>query len=115
MDELPFTPRSAFAGILAIGRHGRPDGPPGVTFHERENLALASVIARNGQAEALAALVERAYAIPLPETLRRVDGPMPDGRHAQLHLVGTGPVAGLRRGLLPVSPANSGPRSASTR
>ena len=89
MDERTLTPRPAFAGILAIGRHGQPDGPPAVTFHERENLTLASVIARKGQAEALAALVKRAYAIELPETPRRVDGPMPDG--CELSFIWSGP------------------------
>jgi len=78
--ELSLAPRSALAGVLEPGRHGRPDGPAGLTIRERRHLALANVIARKGQSEALAALVRSAYGVELPMTPRLAGGPMPDGR-----------------------------------
>jgi len=73
-------PRPALAGLLVAGRHGRPDGPPGVTLREHTHLALASVMARRGEAEALDALVRNAYGFDLPQTPRLAGGSMPDGR-----------------------------------
>jgi sarcosine oxidase subunit gamma len=48
--------RSPLEGVLAEGRHGLgpPDGP-GVLIGERRGLALAQVLARHGQDEAVAA------------------------------------------------------------
>jgi sarcosine oxidase subunit gamma len=87
--ELALAPKPALAGVLAAGRHGRPDGPPGVTICERANLTLISVIARKGESEALAALVKSAYGISLPGIPRRSGGPMPDGR--ELSFIWSGP------------------------
>ena len=89
MAELALTPRPALAGQLAPGRHGRLDGPPGVTICERANVTLISVIARRDESEALAALVRSAYGIELPGIPRRSGGPMPDGR--ELSFIWAGP------------------------
>lgn len=75
MVELPIRARSALDGLALPGRHGRPDGEPGVTLAERTGLALASVIARKGKAAALAAAAKAAFGIELPTTPRRVENP----------------------------------------
>ena len=80
MADLALTQRPALAGILVPGRHGRPDGPPGLVVRERSHLALVSIMARKGQGESLAALVKSAYGIELPTSPRLAGGPMPDGR-----------------------------------
>jgi sarcosine oxidase subunit gamma len=87
--EPVLTPTSALAGLLAAGRHGRPDGPPGVVIGERGQLSLVSVIARKEQAPALVALVKSAYGIELPTSPRLAGGPMPDGR--SLTFIWSGP------------------------
>jgi heterotetrameric sarcosine oxidase gamma subunit len=87
--ESILTPTSALAGILAAGRHGRPDGPPGLTICERAHVSLVSVLARKGQAAPLAALVKSAYGIALPSSPRLAEGPMPDGR--SLSFIWSGP------------------------
>jgi heterotetrameric sarcosine oxidase gamma subunit len=87
--DIALTPRAALAGLLVSGRHGRPDGPAGLRICERGQLALVNVLARKGQAAALAALVKNAYGIELPTTPRMVGGPMPDGR--SLSFIWAGP------------------------
>jgi heterotetrameric sarcosine oxidase gamma subunit len=78
--DLIATPRAAFADVLRDGRYGRPDGAPGLILCERAELSLATVIARSGQSQALAALVRSAYGIDLPSTPRIAARQLPDGR-----------------------------------
>jgi heterotetrameric sarcosine oxidase gamma subunit len=67
--------RSAFHGLLHRGRHGRADGPPGVLVRERTGVTVASLIARQGQAGALAALVKARLGLALPsEPVRTASG-----------------------------------------
>lgn len=63
--------RSAFHGLLHPGRHGRADGVAGVAVRERTGLALVTLIARNGKADALAAATRDALGLDLPPPNRR--------------------------------------------
>jgi heterotetrameric sarcosine oxidase gamma subunit len=45
-------PRGALHGIARPGRHGRPDGQPGVVAHLRDPMSLALVIPAPGRARA---------------------------------------------------------------
>lgn len=74
MPDLALLPRSPLEGVLTPGRHGREAGPPGVTVTERVGLGMASVVARRGQADALAASVRDAFGLDLPTTPRRAVG-----------------------------------------
>jgi sarcosine oxidase subunit gamma len=67
-------PLSALAGIAVPGRFGRTAGEPGVVAGERTGLGLASVGARRGARDPLAAAVRAAYAIELPATPRLAQG-----------------------------------------
>jgi sarcosine oxidase subunit gamma len=87
--DIALTPNTALAGLSSRGRHGRSEGPPGLTICERDHLTLVNVLARKGQAAALAALVRNAYGIELPTSPRVVGGPMPDGR--SLSFIWAGP------------------------
>jgi heterotetrameric sarcosine oxidase gamma subunit len=71
----PLTPVSALAGAAVPGRFGRPDGAPGVVIAERVGLGLATLAARKGQAGALAAAVQDAYGVDLPESSVVAQGP----------------------------------------
>jgi sarcosine oxidase subunit gamma len=71
----PFVPVSALAGAAVPGRFGRPDGGPGVVIAERVGLGLATLAARKGQAGALAAAVQDAYGVDLPESSVVAQGP----------------------------------------
>ncbi len=64
-------PRSGLAGLAVPGRFGAV-GAPGVVLSERQGLALASVLARKGQQDALARRVQEAFGVALPATPRRV-------------------------------------------
>jgi heterotetrameric sarcosine oxidase gamma subunit len=63
---LAWTPRSPWDGILPAGRVGLALGPAGVTASPRENLGLATVIARAGKAEALRARLAALHGIEAP-------------------------------------------------
>jgi sarcosine oxidase subunit gamma len=93
--DLALAPSPALAGLLEAGRHGKADGPPGLVVCERTHLALVSLIARKGQAEALAALVRSAYGIELPTSPRLAGGPMPGGR--EIGFIWAGPDQWLAR------------------
>jgi sarcosine oxidase subunit gamma len=68
------TPRSAFAGFLVPGRHGRTEGKAGVTVRPRDGrLVLARLIARKGRAADLAAAIRFRYGLDLPATPKRVE------------------------------------------
>ena len=97
MADLIATPRAAFADVLRDGRYGRPDGAPGLILCERAELSLATVIARSGQSQALAALVRSAYGIDLPSTPRIAARSAPRRAVPQLHLGRLRTMAGARR------------------
>jgi methylglutamate dehydrogenase subunit D len=78
--EPGLTPMPPLRGVLKPGRHGRPEGPPGVYVMEREEFTLVNVIARKNEAAALATLLQHAYGLELPTAPRLVSGPWPDGR-----------------------------------
>ncbi len=80
MADLRASPRAALADVLREGRHGRTDGAPGISVRERTELSLATLMARKGQAQALAELVKSAFGIDLPSTPRFSGGQLPDGR-----------------------------------
>lgn len=80
MADLQARPQAALADILRDGRYGTSDGAPGLILCERTELSLATLIARKGQAQALAELVKSAYGIDLPSTPRFAGGQLPDGR-----------------------------------
>ena len=98
MADLLVNPRAALAGVLHAGRHGRPDGPAGLLICERAHLALASLIARKGQSQALATLVKNAYGIDLPSTPRFAGGQLPDGRFLLFIWAGFGQWLALAEG-----------------
>lgn len=76
-------PRSAFAGIAAtIG-----DGA-GMVATDRDGIGLATVLARNGEATAIAERVRQRFGIALPAGPQRVAGNM-------VAFAGTGPDAWL--------------------
>jgi sarcosine oxidase subunit gamma len=50
VDSSELIARSALAGTARLGRYGaRAESPPGVTLSEREDLAIAHVVARQGK------------------------------------------------------------------
>jgi methylglutamate dehydrogenase subunit D len=71
----PFHATSALAGLAVPGRFGKQDGEPGVLIAERAGLGLATVAAREGQADALKRAVKSAYGVELPDSSRAVHGP----------------------------------------
>lgn len=84
MSATTLTPRSALAGIVLPGRHGRKDGDAGVTLSERIDLGIASVMARRGRSAPLREAVRAAYWADLPDSSRSVQGPA-------VAFIGTGP------------------------
>ena len=80
MADLLVRPRAALADVLRNGRHGASNGAPGLILCERTELSAATLIARKGQARALAELVKSAYGIDLPSTPRFAGNQLPDGR-----------------------------------
>jgi methylglutamate dehydrogenase subunit D len=72
MVETGLRYRPALAGILKPGRHGAAEGPPGVALAERTGLQIASLAARKGQDEALAAAIRASWGLDLPASPRRV-------------------------------------------
>ena len=71
MGETGLEARSALAGLLRTGHHGRA-GSSGVVIEERTGFSLVMVAARRGQGEALAMAVREAFGLDLPRTPRRV-------------------------------------------
>lgn len=84
MAEPILKARSPLAGVLRAGRHGRQAGPPGVVLRECADVQIASLAARQGQVDALAAAVRDGWDLELPQTPRRVGD-------ARLAFVWTGP------------------------
>ncbi|MFY9289463.1 MAG: sarcosine oxidase subunit gamma family protein [Methylorubrum rhodinum] len=60
-------PRGAWDLYAQTGRHGRREGPAGVTVTPREGLALASVTAVDGAEDRLAAAIQTRFGLSLPE------------------------------------------------
>ena len=65
-EEMARSSQSAFGATMHIGRSGRPDGAAGVTVRERSNVAVASVAARKGKAEALIVKIKARTGLELP-------------------------------------------------
>jgi methylglutamate dehydrogenase subunit D len=65
--------RTPLHGLAVPGRFGARGGPAGVVIEER-TMALASVIARRGQTDALARKVAEACGLQLPDRPRRATG-----------------------------------------
>ncbi len=84
MSDLVLTPRSTLDRVLVPGHYGAEGDARGVTITERTELALASVMARNGKTLELAARIKERFAADLPMTPRRVA----DG---QIHFIWAGP------------------------
>ena len=76
--------RSALHGIATPGRYGRTAGAPGLIIEEQTGLAVASVIARKGAADAVIARLERSLGV------RPVDGPRYAARNG-VGVLGAGP------------------------
>ena len=72
MSEMSIIARSAFAGLITPGRHGRAEGEAGVTLREITGLAMAGLIARRGAEEETASVARRAFGVDLPQTPRSV-------------------------------------------
>lgn len=66
--------RPAFHGLLKPGRHGRPDGLPGVRVFERTGVAVVSLVARRGAGIALSAALAGPLGLALPGEPLRVEG-----------------------------------------
>lgn len=60
-------PRGAWDLYAQAGRHGRREGPAGVTVTPREGLALASVTAVDGAEDRLAATIRAQLSLSLPQ------------------------------------------------
>src|SRR5262245_34202453 len=66
MPEARLPARTALAGIAEARRFGVRAGAPGIVIEERTGLALASVIARRGNAQDFARAVAQHYGLALP-------------------------------------------------
>jgi len=77
-------PRPALAGAALPGRHGNPEGGPGVVMAERIGIGLATLAVRKGKAAALDGMVQAVYGAALPDSALLAAGP-----HAAF--IGTGP------------------------
>jgi sarcosine oxidase subunit gamma len=75
--------RSALHGLGVPGHYGRA-GMAGLVIEERTDIALASVIAKRGKRDALAAAVDTAFGVALP------DGPKRASKN-DVTFAGTGP------------------------
>ncbi|HEV7439940.1 MAG TPA: sarcosine oxidase subunit gamma family protein [Methylobacterium sp.] len=70
-----WAPRSAWAGFLQAGRHGRMTGEPGLRIAPREGLRLAAIVVGRDGAEAAGTRLAEALGLPLPEPRRASLGP----------------------------------------
>ena len=71
MPSVVLHERSPLHGLAAPGHHGRV-GVTGLTIVERSDIAFASVIARRGKRDALAAAAQEALGVALPAGPHRV-------------------------------------------
>jgi methylglutamate dehydrogenase subunit D len=74
VPELQLAPRTSLHGEMSPRRIGRPDGPAGVTVHERTNLSLALIMARRGMRAACIDSLRASYDLDAPVTARIVQG-----------------------------------------
>jgi methylglutamate dehydrogenase subunit D len=63
---------SALDGVVAVGRHGRRTGDPGVVVSEVRGVGLATVTARKGRRGALVDVARAAFGVELPSEPRCV-------------------------------------------
>lgn len=70
MLSAPLIARSGLERLAVPARHGASEGEPGLVLALQEDIALATVIARKGAREALAARVRDVFALDLPTTPR---------------------------------------------
>jgi methylglutamate dehydrogenase subunit D len=73
MAEITLAARSALTGHARPGRHGKPEGEAGVVIAERGDLAIATIIARKGKAQAVRAAAKDAFGVELPTVPRRIE------------------------------------------
>jgi sarcosine oxidase subunit gamma len=74
VPDFDLTTRTGLEPFAQPGRFGASDGEPGLVIRERQRLALATVMARKGQTDALVARVRQEFSLDLPATPRRSDG-----------------------------------------
>ena len=72
MPEQTLTARSGMEHLAIPGRHGRLDGSAGVAIALRTDLALATVMARKSQHDALTRQVHETFGLDVPTMPRRV-------------------------------------------
>ena len=72
MSDLKLHARSGLEHLGAAGSRGADTAQPGVSLMLRPNVALALVMARKENAQALAETARRAFALELPRVPRRV-------------------------------------------
>jgi heterotetrameric sarcosine oxidase gamma subunit len=71
MPDIKLSARSGLEHLAVPGRIGGSHGEPSVTLALRSGVAIASVMARNGQQEHLAHRVRDAFGLKLPASPRR--------------------------------------------
>jgi heterotetrameric sarcosine oxidase gamma subunit len=74
VSELQLAPRAPLHEEMSPRRIGRPDGPAGVTVHERTNLSLVLITARRGLRAACIDSLRASYDLDAPATPRIVHG-----------------------------------------
>ena len=74
MSEPAIVAHSALHPFVQTGRHGNLAAEPGVILAERTHLGIASVMARQGKADAASAAAQAAFGVALPRASRRVEG-----------------------------------------
>ena len=74
VSDSALSPQSPLATLVAPGFHGAQSEAPGVIVTPRENLALATVMARVGKASELASRITERYGTQLPVNPGRVSG-----------------------------------------
>ena len=73
MVDAALAARPAFAGLALPGRFGASVATPGVAVAEVTDRAMASLLARKGEASALDAAAQRVFGLALPTTPRRAE------------------------------------------
>lgn len=73
MFDADFIARFGLERLATPGRHGVADGRPGVVISHRTNFAIAAIMARKGNEDALTQRVRKEFALDLPVKPRRID------------------------------------------
>ncbi|MBS0244715.1 MAG: sarcosine oxidase subunit gamma [Proteobacteria bacterium] len=84
MADAATTAISGWHAVATPGRHGRRQGPAGVAVAESRPLAIATIIARRGEENSLAARLDSEFGLALPPPRRSSASP-------NLTLASTGP------------------------